>query len=257
MKLYMKNIFILGGLILLAVGVYFFLSSDRSSEPVAIEETYVTGEPLDLVLQAVNDWREIQATTSETTTTLESFISTDLFSVPLRATLMEQDADLSRDPQLDVIYCQAVVPPRLVGRMILNTETEAQLMIFGRGLENPSPYQAIVTMTGNGEGAWSINNIECAQGEVAPDVEFTFDNEGYLLKSVPPPYQSGSWHVVFEQDGQMGYVAPLVFDAESICIESSGEQAVCEPDNLVEPILATIRGDMTESGVTVRQIIIN
>lgn len=249
----MKNILMIVG-IAIALGALIWVITANRGEDLIDDVVYVAGDPLELTLDTVNQWKDILATSSEASLGLEEFLVSDIFAPALRQQLIDRNQDTAREPMLDVIFCQAEVPPRLVGRLILETPTEAQVMVLARGTEDRSPYQAVIALAGNGEGAWTINKIDCVQGEVAPEVEFTFDHEGYLLKSVPAPYQSGSWHVVFEQDGQMGYVAPLVFDAESVCIDSAGTESVCDPDTLLEPIPALIQGEMTESGVTVKRV---
>ncbi len=253
----MKKIVILLSLALILGALIFFIVSNRTSTVTEEVLVYTPGDPLDITLDMANAWRDNVAASSETAISLESFLDTDLFTRAVAADLVARSQDMTREPMIDVLLCQAVIPPRVVGRLIVETPTEAQIMIMARGSEERSPNQTVVTLTGNGEGAWIITGVECTQGEVAPDVEFPFDNEGYLLKSVPPPYQAGDWHVVFEQNGQMGYVAPLTFTSESICISTNGEESVCDPSALTEPLPALVQGDMTEVGVTVRRITFN
>jgi len=221
------------------------------------ENIYTLGDPLDITLDTINSWRDNIAPETEEAMSLTEFLMKDVFTRALATSLLSLAEDTSREPLRDVILCQSEVPPRIVGRLIVQTETEAQVMVMARGTENRSPFQTIVTLLGNGEGAWVISRLECAQGEVAPEVEFTFDYEGYLLKSVPPPYQAGEWHVVFAQDGQMGYVAPLTFTNDSVCISSNGDESVCNPAIIQEPAPALVQGDMTEVGVNVKRITFN
>lgn len=249
----MKKIIILAILALVVATSVFFIS--QRDDVTETQQRYVSGEPLDLVLTMANDWQvNLSATSTENQLSLEEFINNDLFDPETRQELLEQTEVPVFDPPLDVIFCQANVPPRLVGRTVLETPTKSQVMVVARGSEERSPYQAIVSLDGNGEGAWVITGIECVQGETAPDVEFTFDREGYLLKSVPAPYQTGEWHVVFEQDGQMGYVAPLAFDSDSICIDLTGNETTCDPNSLQEPLPALVQGEMTEVGITVKRV---
>lgn len=252
----MKKIIVLIALAVSLAAIIWVASSNRVQDTAA-DLVYTPGEPLEMTLELASEWREIRATSTVSESALSEFLARDIFAPTLREALLAKSVDTAREPLLDVIVCQANIPPRLVGRLILETSTEAQVMVLARGSEERSPYQSIVTLAGNGEGAWVITDISCAQGEVAPEVEFTFDREGYLLKSVPPPYESGSWYVVFEQNGQMGYVAPLTFSAESVCVDESGTESVCEPDSLKEPLSVLVQGDMTESGVDVKRITFN
>lgn len=244
----MKKIVIIG-IILVGVGaVVWYFSSGRTDAPVQEPDMFTQGDPVDLTLDMMSQWRDNRAGTS--TVPLAGFIEQPLFSPALRTKLNETPEANGLDPLL----CQPEVPPRVVGRMVLQTETEAQVLVFARGLETLAPQQSLVTLRGNGEGGWVISTIACVLGETAPEVEFTFDREGYLLKSVPPPYQAGDWHIVFAQDGQMGYVAPLTFTGESLCIEANGVETVCAPDSFVEPSAVLVRGEMTEAGVIVNQV---
>jgi len=256
-----KYIFlILAVLLIVAIGWFVITKSDKESALPA--DVYVLGEPFDLTLEIVGEWRENVSTTSEAQISLDEFVKKDIFSQTIRQKLVDTAADTAREPLLDVMFCQAETPPRLVGRVVFETPNEAQVMVLARGQEEPSGYQAIVSLKSNGEGAWSITDIDCVQGEVAPVVEFAFDKNGYLLKSVPPPYQTGEWHVTFSQEDSngnvvSGYVAPLFFTEESICIAENGEESICNPDSLVEPVSALVQGDMSEVGVTVRRITFN
>lgn len=230
------------------MGLIWFLATNKSGETVA-DDMFTQGDPLELTLELMSLWRDNLVAT--TTVPLATFLEQPLFSQQLRTSLL---ATPRAEDAPDALLCQTTIPPRVVGRKIAETNNEAQVMVIARGQEERSPFQAIVTLRGNGEGGWLIDAISCAEGESAPEVEFSFDREGFLLKSVPPPYQAGNWHIVFEQDGQMGYVAPIEFNAESICIEENGTESVCAPDTLVEPVSALVRGDMTEAGVIVRQV---
>jgi len=252
----MKKIVILLTLTIVLGALIVLILSNRDAQ-TNDAVVYTSGDPLDIALEVANSWRNNIATSSELMVSLESFLDNDLFTRSMAADLVARSYDLTRDPMLDVILCQAVTPPRIVGRLIVETPTEAQIMIMARGSEERSPHQSVITLSGNGEGAWVVTGVECTRGEVAPEVEFPFDNEGYLLQSVPPPYQAGDWHVVFEQGGQMGYVAPLTFTTESVCITSSGQESVCDPSSFKEPLPALVQGDMTEMGVTVLRITFN
>jgi hypothetical protein len=103
-------------------------------------------------------------------------------------------------------------------------------------------------------GGWYIDNIQCSFGEFAEEKEFSFEKEGFLLKnSVPSPYNSKNWHLVFAENGQDGHVVPLFFDSESQCTDLDGNKSVCKPDQFTETTGVFIRGQMTERGVSVKQ----
>jgi len=78
--------------------------------------------------------------------------------------------------------------------------------------------------------------------------------EGNLLKSVPPPYDPNYWHLVYAQNGTLGYVVPLFFSAMSMCTDIRGNESVCDPSQFIEVQKVMLRGDMTELGVEVKQL---
>jgi hypothetical protein len=240
---------------ILLVGIIIIMTVNRPEKAEVI--VYTEGDPMDIALDMANAWRNTLIATEDPITALSEFVSSDQFTRAAAEDLKSRIADSSREPLLDVILCQVEIPPRVVGRMIVQTDTDAQVMLMARGLENRSPNQTIVKMRGNGENAWVIDSVTCSQGEAMPEFEFAFDHTGYLLKSVPPPYTAGDWHVVFEQDGLMGYVAPLTFGDDSLCISTAGEESVCAPDTFKEPLPALVQGDMTEEGVIVKRITFN
>lgn len=244
----MKKILTLTLVLIGVIVIAWYLISARTAVPVLEPDMFTQGDPIDLTLEMMGQWRDNLAGTSSVS--LADFLEQPLFSPSLRTTLTE----VTEANGLDPLLCQPEIPPRVVGRMVLQTETEAQVLVFARGLEMLAPQQSLVTLRGNGEGGWVIGSVACVLGETAPEVEFTFDRQGYLLKSVPAPYQAGEWHIVFEQNGQMGYVAPLSFTAESLCTEANGAEAVCVPDDFIEPSAALVRGEMTEAGVVVNQV---
>jgi hypothetical protein len=250
-----KKIGIVAALAVVLVVIIAIMVMNRPEKEEVV--VYTVGDPMDIALDMANAWRNTLIATEDSIMALSEFVASDQFTRAAAEDLKGRIADTAREPLLDVILCQVEIPPRIVGRMIVQTNTEAQVMLIARGLENRTPNQTIVTMRGNGENAWVINSVTCSQGETMPEFEFAFDHTGYLLKSVPPPYTAGNWHVVFEQEGVMGYVAPLTFGDDSLCISTTGEESVCSPDNFKEPVPALVQGDMTEEGVIVKRITFN
>jgi hypothetical protein len=118
---------------------------------------------------------------------------------------------LNADP--DPVLCQTVTPENIAFRNVYEDEGEAQMLVTSRDKEVTE--QALVTLIRYNDG-WYIDDIECSLGEFAPEREFSFEREGHLLKgSVPPPFDSKNWHLVFEENGIPGHVVPLFFDSKS------------------------------------------
>ncbi|NCT02026.1 hypothetical protein GW766_02120, partial [Candidatus Parcubacteria bacterium] len=128
-----------------------------------------------------------------------------------------------------------------------------QVMVLTRGGEEKSPYQDIVTVAVV-DGKWRITEISCAQGEIAPERAYDFEHEGFLLKSVPPPLDPQYWHLVYEENGQLGHTVPLFFSAESICIDGAGNESICVPTQFTDASPAFLQAAMTEAGAAVRRL---
>lgn len=151
----------------------------------------------------------------------------------------------------DPVICQTTMPEQISARPVYENEDGAQVVVYSR--EEGQTEQAIVTLTRLNEG-WYISDIECSAGEFAPEREFSFDIEGFLLKSVPPPLEAGRWHIIFEQNGEPGHFAPLFFDGQSMCVSTDGRESVCAPEQFTEASKAHVQGEMTELGVEVKRI---
>lgn len=237
-------------IIIAGIAAMWFASSDSSNQ-AGSEQVGVPGEPLDLTLEFYQEWRALAAGTStDPYATLRT--ESPLLTTELKATL----ATTTRTPNgLDAVLCQATVPERLAGRILYELENAAQVTMVPRGGEEKSPHWAVVTLErANAESGWQITTIECTNGESGPEVEYSVDREGFLLKSVPEPYEAGQWHLIFEQMGQLGYVVPLFFDESTTCIQLDGSEAVCDPDTFTEASRVRVQGQMLETGAELERV---
>lgn len=236
---------VVGVLLVIALGTWAFLNWD-SLWPS--EQVVSTSDPIDVTLDFYNPWLTAwQATT--TNPYKEGLHKDPILSKELRKRLQKEGPDMKEG--VDLVMCQPVPPPNISARVISESEMETQVLILSTQKEFTG--QAIVSLLAKNEG-WYINTITCALGEFAPEREFSFDREGYLLKSVPPPYNPAYWHLVFEENGQKGHAAPLFFNAESSCTALDGKVAVCNPDQFRETTKVSIKGSMTELGVEVKKL---
>jgi len=152
----------------------------------------------------------------------------------------------------DPVLCQKVVPENITVRKVYENADKAQVLVMSRDMKVTE--QAVVTLNKLNEG-WYIDDIECSLGEFAPEREFSFEREGFLLKgSIPPPYDSKNWHLVFEENGEAGHAAPLFFNSESQCTGLDGSKSVCKPDQFTEAIKVSVHGQMSERGVSVKRL---
>lgn len=208
-------------------------------------------DAFDVTIEFYNQW--LSETQSTTTNPYDSgLINSPRLSNEVRT--MIQDKRASKvEGDLDAVFCQSLVPERVGGKEIFKADTKAQIMILARGFETKSPYQSIVTLDAV-DGNWQITKIECLQSEVAPVREYDFERTGFLLKSVVAPLNPEYWHLVYEENGINGHAIPLFFDAESICVTASGEEAVCDPSRFMETSKVLLQADMLETGADVRRV---
>jgi hypothetical protein len=173
-----------------------------------------------------------------------------ILSKVLRTRLVSAQKNPTTTP--DPVLCQTVIPENIATRVVYELEDKAQVLVTSR--DKSATEQATVTLIKHNDG-WYVDDIECSPGEFAPEREFSFERGGNLLKgSIPPPYNPKNWHLIFEENGELGHVVPLFFDSESQCTSLSGSKSVCKPDQLVETTKVFIRGQMTERGASVKQL---
>ncbi len=202
--------------------------------------------PEDAVLNFYNSW--IEAVTSSSTPYETGLAKDSVLSEEVKAYLEE-----NKDSEMDPVLCQAGVPDAIRAKLLFTKDNKAQVQVLGRIGKTAAPEQTIMSLTAV-DGEWQISKIECLSGETAPDREYSFEKDGYLLKSVPPPLDSKYWHLVFEEDGVMGHTAPLFFDASSKCVEEGGTEIACSPDQFTEASKVVVKGEMTEAGVNVKYL---
>jgi hypothetical protein len=152
----------------------------------------------------------------------------------------------------DPVLCQKVVPINISTRNIFQQKDRAQVLVTSR--DKKVTEQAIVTLNKNSDG-WYINDIQCSLGEFAPEREFSFEKEGFLLKtSIPKPYDPKNWHLIFTENGEQGHVVPLFFDATSQCTSLNGTKSVCKPEQFTEATKVSVHAQMSERGASVKQL---
>lgn len=229
--------------------IAFFMLRGSDSTTVENGPETTTEDPLDVTIDFYNEW--LVAVQSTSTTPVDAgLLASPRLSEGVRTKL---EATLNNEGMPDPVLCEPVTPERMGGKVLYALPTEAQIQMLPRGNTERTGAQAVVSLVVQ-NGAWVISDIYCSTGEVGPEREYSFEQEGYLLKSVPEPLNSDYWHLVFEQNGQGGYTAPLFFDAESICISQDGTEAVCNPDTFIEPAAAYVQAEMTEAGANVKRI---
>ncbi len=205
-------------------------------------------DPIDIALDFYNPWLDAVKSTSADPYTLELH-KNEVLSENLRTQLASTQGHPVTD--IDPVLCQTTVPERVTARVVSKNGDEIRILIVSKDKTLTAQSTFILKKLNDG---YFINSIECALGEFELPREFTFDKEGFLLKSVPPPLDSKYWHIVFEDNGELGHAVPLFFDADSTCTASDGNSAPCVPDQFTEASKIHVFGQMTELGVEVKKI---
>jgi len=240
-----RNILIVGGVVvIIAMIAFFFVRNGGSLAPQEVSME----NPVNTTLDFYEAWLSaVHATTTDPYQ--EGLADTPFLSKDLRTRLKETEGGTADG--IDPVLCQAAAPSSTAALPVYENENEAQVVVLPR--EEGKTEQSIFTLRRHNDG-WYIDTIECSLGEFAPDREFSFEREGYMLKSVPPPLDSNYWYITFEQDGVMGHVTKLLFDTASVCVTVEGSESVCDSSQFVEPSKVQIQGQMTESGVEVKRL---
>ena len=245
--------YIFGGIAIVAIILLavFLLRGDNadSDNNGNGAEREVEGEPLDVISEFYNGWLTEAKTEGGDpygTHLVENTFLAEEFKNRLKT--MYNEGEIG---ELDPVVCQTVTPSNIRVKPVFTNENEAQMLYVPR--VEGSTTQALATLEVI-DYKWQITDIECTSGETAPEREYSFEKEGFLLKNVPEPLDSRYWHLVFEQDGQMGHTVPLFFDESSVCIATNGEEAVCNPDQFTEAGAVYVQAEMSESGATVKRL---
>ena len=204
-------------------------------------------DPLDVATRLFSPWLSaLQATSTEPDFGL--LLTAAPVTPELRSRLQQQVDQPTSD--VDPVICQPIVPERLGAKVGYITDDKAELMVVTRGTKVPE--QALYTLDWQ-DSDWVISDIACSRGELGPELEYSFEREGNLLKgSLQPPLDSSKWHLIYTKDGVAGYAIPLEFNESSVCI--SDVETVCDPSILSEAAAAKIQGSMQESGVLVERL---
>jgi len=242
-----RRTYIIGGIIaaILVVASLLFLLSTYLWPSVQEVEA---GRPVDVVLNFYEPWlAAVQATTTDPFAL--GLAKSPILSKDVRNQINKGKKHAPTEP--DPVLCQTNIPTTVSARLISELEETAQVLVMSS--DRTDPEQAVVTLRKLNEG-WYIDGISCSPGEFGPEREFSFEREGHLLKSVPAPYNPEYWHLVFTQNEQAGNVVPLFFDAESKCTTRGKNETTCDPSLFVEASEASVQGQMSETGVTVKRL---
>lgn len=245
--------YIVGAGILVIIIAAFFLHSQNSPSNTQVDDTKhrgIAGDPIDIVGDFYSSWLARKRTTNTSSSTYNP-LESEVLSYGMQAKLENFDFS-SPVSELDPVLCQTSLPEGLRSRTIFSTENSLQVMMLSS--DRQAGGQAIVTLEEHND-LWEIADITCGHGEEAPDMgEFTFDNNGYLLKdSLPDNFDKSNWHLVYEENGVNGHTVPLLFGDSSTCTDEAGNESSCQTGDFEEAMHIHAQGDMTEAGLDVKK----
>jgi hypothetical protein len=216
------------------------------------EKVGVPEDPLEVTLDFYNNWLNDLKSTS--TNPYDSGLINNLILTPeVRAQIQKQKAEW-KEGAVDPVLCLPNVPERIGGKINYAKDDRAVILVLPRGEAVKTDYKAIVSLT-MVDSKWFITRLDCSQGEFAPEKEFDFEQTGNILKeSIGAPYDSSKWHLVYTQELKDGYVVPLSFTPESICIGYDGSESVCDPTQLKETTKVFVQASMEETGAVVKKM---
>lgn len=248
----MNKKIIIGGVIVIAVIglIWVLFGRDGGGNVAARDNSTISreskNESIDVVLDFYNQW--IEERLSEETDPYKSGLARDpILNEEVRIYLND-----ARKDDIDPVLCHEGVPSKIRTKVIFDVDGEAQILILPKaeGLERWPLIDLKVI-----DDLWHITNIACSQGEVAPEKEFTFEREGFLLKdSVRPPLNAANWHLVFAENGQMGFTTELSFTEESECRDEKDDVIDCEGGHFGEGKKVFVQGDAGETAVAVKRL---
>jgi len=204
--------------------------------------------PPDIVMDFVSAW--LGSVKMGATKPYDDGIATrPILSAALKAKLATAKGHAATDP--DPVLCQLKTPEKISSRTIYMQKDSAQILITAK--DKTLTGEAVVTLKAQ-DGGWYIDDIACSAGEGGPTDEFSFNHEGYLLKSVPPPLNKKYWYVIYEDNGVKGQYAPLFLKKTSECQSVDGVKSVCDVATFTDAKKVHVYGQMTETGVDVTRV---
>lgn len=239
---------------LILIVIFHFTGSDKDQNENG-ENDFVarglSGEPTDLVLDFYSGWidrKKVETVDEKTPNPTNS----PLLSYQVYEEV--KDFDFSADnTEVDPVLCRADLPNGLRSRVVFSTDNKEQILILSA--DKQTPQQSIITLEKNND-LWEITDIKCGSGEEGgPMGEFSFENEGSLLKdSLPEGFNTDYWHLVFEQDDMQGHTAALLIDEGSVCVDKEGNESTCDPETFFQTMRVRVQGNISEAGVEVKRI---
>jgi len=239
-----KIITIIG--ILALIGLVLIIVAVTNRAP---EQQISTHDPIDISVDFYKKWLEERK--SPDTNPYESGLSKSLILSPELRDKLEGAREQSEETP-DPVLCQTTTDFKFNTRIVYAGETETQVLVTAK--DKTLTGQSVFTLLKHKDG-WFIKDIKCNPGEFGEEREFSFEREGSLVKgSSISSFNPDLWYIIFDEDGRPVHNAPLLFSAESMCLNENGEGSVCVPDQFTEAMKVKVQGQMTEGGVEVKNL---
>lgn len=228
----------------IVAGILLNSGSKVTEEPKVV----LTGDPVDATMDFYAAW--LDARKIADTNPYDSGAATNKYLSPDFIQKLADGKDSFFNTGVDPVLCQTTVPDSLRTKTVLQTDDQAQVLILARG-ELAIPIA--IAKLGGVDGEWKIIDVDCNAGERGPEIgEYNFEKSGRLLKaSVRPPLDANYWHLIYERDGVMGYVAQLTFNENTVCTMPDDTTTSCADETFYETIPVEVKGNMTEAGLEV------
>jgi hypothetical protein len=241
----MKNKKIILGSILGVVIISLFIALFLIDK-TKYKQTVSSDDPTDIALDFYHEWLDASQSTS-TTPYQEGLAKAPILS----KTLSDRLVTTPENQELDPVLCQNILPTKVSSRTIFEDASSTQILVLSK--EPKQAGQAIFVLSRLTDG-WYIDDIICSQGESDTPREFSFEHEGGMFNDISdqPQHDQNNWTLLYTQDTQM-YTAPLFFTANSVCIDLTGSESVCNPDTFKEAKVM-VQGEMLENGVEVKRL---
>ncbi len=249
-----KNIIIISTVIVavLVLGVLISIKSPIISDWLGDTKSVRRVTPRIVTMNFFNQWLTELKSTS-TTPYDSGLLQSDALSDEVRAQIERAHANRKKN-DIDPVLCLPRIPNKIDGEDIYLKNNKALVVVKPRDKKITTEHQAIVSLT-LVDNRWLITKLDCTEGERPQEKEFDFEKVGSLLKqSIQSPYNKDKWHLVYEQETETGFVVPLTFNSESVCINLNGSTFVCDTSKLTETTEVFIQAGMTETGAVVKQM---
>jgi hypothetical protein len=225
----MKNIILVGILLLVAVGGYLYFSSDETTE-------------IDIPAPQ-NETPAIQQVTGVVTNVNFEQVA---FDGPALITVADDNDQVHviAIPSMGIRFCEAS------GRIADAWEVAVGDLVSVQGAQND---EGQIVPCVSAEHFFEITSPIREDGtETQDSSEATFTQTGNIVRN-NPGMEANVWHLVYEAPGAPALTMPLRFLPTSVCVVGS-EISACAPETFTQGERVQIQGDIEDESVVVARV---